>query len=163
MFKLNPRPYPRKAGLRGFTPGQRARALENDISALGMSSPTIDIDAGSPEAAVSRARVWLADGQKLEMLASHESRIRRGIGKSEEQLKECQAERKATCNQALEEAKLLAPLAIAEGEIYGQKENGFGFSNGEIVRLVRRDMRFQEAARLKEHGRQRPVQTPKAA
>src|ERR1700720_3155914 len=41
----------------------RARALESNIFALGMSSPTIEINAGSHEAnaAISQAQVWLAD------------------------------------------------------------------------------------------------------
>jgi hypothetical protein len=162
----------------------RARALESNIFALGMSNPMIDVDAGSPEAdaAICQARVWLADGKKLQMLALYESRIRRSIEKNEKQLKELQDERKAAYNQALDEAKLLAQLAIAEGEVYvyedecptypgqstpGMKASGhghgFGFSSDEIVRLVRRDMRLQQAARLQKQGSQRPAQMPKAA
>jgi hypothetical protein len=57
----------------------RARALESNIFALGMSNPTIEIEAGSQEAnaAISQAQVWLADGKKLQMLALYEQRIRR--------------------------------------------------------------------------------------
>ena len=96
---------------------------------------------------VKKARVWLADGKNLQMLALYESRIRRSIEKNEKQLKELQTERKAARDKALEEAKLLAQLAIMEGEIYIQEENGFGFSSEEIIRLVRREMRLQEAIR----------------
>jgi hypothetical protein len=57
----------------------RARALESNIFALGISNPTIEIEAGSQEAnaAISQAQVWLADGKKLQMLALYEQRIRR--------------------------------------------------------------------------------------
>jgi hypothetical protein len=127
----------------------RARALESNIFALGMSNPMNDVDIDSAEghAAICQARTWLADGKQLQMLALYESRIRRSIEKNEKQLKELQTERKAARDKALEEAKLLAQLALSEGEIYVQEENGFGFSSEEIVRLVRREMRLKEAIR----------------
>jgi hypothetical protein len=161
----------------------RARALENNIFAIGMSSPIIDINSGNPEtdAAVCQARVWLADGKQLQMLALYESRIRRSIEKNEKQLKELQAERQAAHDKALEEAKLLARLAIVEGETYVYEDgecaaspeangtgiaspsHGFGFSTEEILRLVRREMRLEQAALLKKQGWRRPTQMPKAA
>ncbi|MDQ1472315.1 MAG: hypothetical protein QOJ99_3795 [Bryobacterales bacterium] len=63
----------------------RARALESNIFAIGMSNPAIEIEASSPEtqAAISQARVWLADGRKLQTLALYEQRIRRSIEKNE--------------------------------------------------------------------------------
>ena len=127
----------------------RARALESNIFALGMSNPMNDVDIDSAEghAAICQARTWLADGKQLQMLALYESRIRRSIEKNEQQLKELQTERKTARDKALEEAKLLAQLALSEGEIYVQEENGFGFSSEEIVRLVRREMRLKEAIR----------------
>ena len=144
----------------------RARALESNIFALGMSRNDVDIDSAEGHAAVCQARTWLADGKQLQQLALYESRIRRSIEKNEKQLKELQTERKAARDKALEEAKLLAQLAILEGEIYVYEEsecpanasgqNGFGFSSEEIVRLVRREMRLQEAIR-------RTAKHPKAA
>jgi hypothetical protein len=136
----------------------RARALESNIFALGMSNPAIEVNVDSAEghAAICQARVWLADGKNLQMLALYESRVRRSIEKNEKQLKELQTERKAARDKALEEAKLLAQLAISEGEIYIQEENGFGFSSEEIIRLVRREMRLKEALR-------RTTKHPKAA
>jgi hypothetical protein len=143
----------------------RARALESNIFAIGMSSPMIDVDAGSPEAdaAISQARVWLADGKKLQMLALYEQRIRRSIEKNEKQLKELQTERKAEYNKALEEAKLLAQLDISEGIEYVQEENGFGFSSAEITRLARRELRLQEATQHRKRNWLRTSKHPKAA
>jgi hypothetical protein len=162
----------------------RARALESNIFAIGMSNPMIDVDIDSSEghAAVCQARVWLADGKKLQELALYESRIRRSIEKNERQLKELQAERKAEYDKSLEEAKLLAQLAITEGEVYildegecstypgarapgttATGQNGFGFSSEQIVRLVRREMRIQEALRHQKQGWSRNAKHPKAA
>ena len=134
----------------------RARALESNIFAIGMSRNDIDVDSAEGHAAICQARTWLADGKQLQQLALYESRIRRSLEKNEKQLKELQAERKAARDKALEEAKLLAQLALLEGEIYVQEENGFGFSAEEIVRLVRHEMRLQEAIR-------RRTKHPKAA
>jgi hypothetical protein len=160
----------------------RARALESNIFALGMSNPAIEVDVDSAEghAAICQARVWLADGKKLQMLALYESRIRRSIEKNEKQLKELQAERQAACDKALEEAKLLAQLALMEGETYvyedgcptypGQSTpginasgHGFGFSSGQIIQIVRREMRLQEARRCQKQGWNRDSKHPKAA
>jgi hypothetical protein len=150
----------------------RARALESNIFALGMSSPMVDIDAGDPEthAAISQARTWLADGKQLQMLALYEQRIRRSIEKNEKQLKELQTERKAKYNKALEEATLLAELAIMEGETYIQEENGFGFSSAEITRLAHREIRLRRAAQLQKQAlkpgagsKGAPFPMPKAA
>src|SRR5947209_3237450 len=94
----------------------RARALESNIFALGMSDPAMQVNADTPEAhaAISQARVWLAEGRRLQESALYESRIRRSVEENEMQLKELQAERKAAYEKALEEAKLLAQLALLE-------------------------------------------------
>jgi hypothetical protein len=151
----------------------RARALESNIFALGMSSPALDFNADSPEtdAAICQASVWLADGKKLQMLALYESRIRRSIEKNEKQLKELQTERKAAHDKALEEEILLAEFAIAEGETYvyedsecpaypgqiapGAKaagQNGFEFSSEEITRLAHRRIRLRRAIQLQKQA-----------
>jgi hypothetical protein len=164
----------------------RARALESNIFAIGMSNPAIDIDASSPEtqAAISQARVWLADGTKLQTLALYEQRIRRSIEKNEKQLRELRAERKAAHDKALEEEILLAQLAIMEGQTYEFDEegatnapgstpagkNGFGFSTAEITRLAHRELRLQKAIQYRNQSQKRtiwhqggPVRIPKAA
>jgi hypothetical protein len=144
----------------------RARALENNIFAFGMSGAIADAtDVDSPEghAAACQARVWLADGKNIQLLALYETRIRRNIEKNEKQLKELQTERKAAHAKALHEEILLAKLAISEGIPYDYcptypggstprdttsgQENGFGFSSHEITRLARRELRLEQAAR----------------
>src|SRR5947209_13510160 len=82
----------------------RARALENNIFAIGMSGPIGHAtDTGDPEshAAVCQARVWLQDGKSIQLLALYESRIRRTIEKNEKLLNDIQTERKAARNKAL--------------------------------------------------------------
>jgi hypothetical protein len=131
----------------------RARAIENNIFAIGMSDGPIAnaTNADNPEvlAAVCQARVWLADGKHIQALALYEHRIRRTLEKNEKQLKEIQVERNAARNQAFEEAILLAELALREGETYDPTEdlgeNGFGFSAPEIMRLASRRIRLQRA------------------
>ena len=69
----------------------RARALENNIFAIGMSGALTEAtNADSPEvlAAVCQARVWLADGKHLQALSLYEQRIRRSIEKNEKQLEQ---------------------------------------------------------------------------
>jgi hypothetical protein len=112
----------------------RARALENNIFAIGMSGDVADAtDADSPEvhAAVCQARVWLADAAKLQLLALYETRIRRNMEKNEKQLAELQAARKAERNRALEQARLLARLCLREGKPYtpAPGNDGFEFSS----------------------------------
>jgi hypothetical protein len=140
----------------------RARALENNIFAIGMSGDIADAtNADSPEvhAAVCQARVWLRDGRNLQLLALYEQRIRRSIEKNEKQLRELQTERKAAHDRDLEEAVILARLAIAEGKTYDAAEyapsgqNGFAFSTTEITRLARREIRLQEARAYRRPGR----------
>jgi uncharacterized tellurite resistance protein B-like protein len=156
----------------------RARALENNIFAIGMSGEiSAATNADSPEvhAAVCQARVWLADGKNLQRLSLYEQRIRRVIQNNEKQLKELQAERRAAYDKALAEATLLAQLAIAEGQTCDPAEdfppeNGFGFSAAQITRLAHRELRLQKAVRWQKHalhGRKAPQavsrRVPKAA
>ncbi|MDQ1469719.1 MAG: hypothetical protein QOJ99_1199 [Bryobacterales bacterium] len=161
----------------------RARALESNIFALGMSNPSIEVNVDSAEghAAICQAHVWLADGKQLQALSLYESRIRRSIGKNEKQLKELQTERQAARQKALEDEILLAQLALMEGEIYvyedsacrtypGQSSpgaetggHGFGFSSSEITRLARRELRLQEATRHRKQSWIRNSKHPKAA
>ena len=127
----------------------RARALENNIFAIGMSGAlTAATDADSPQvlAAVCQARVWLADGKHLQALSLYEQRIRRGIEKNEKQLEQLQAPRKAALAQAFEEEVFIAQVALSKGETYEPKnENGFEFSAPEILRMANRKIRLQQA------------------
>jgi hypothetical protein len=141
----------------------RARAMENNIFAIGMSGPigdATDVDSAEGHAAACQARVWLADGKNIQLLALYETRIRRNVEKNEKQLKELQTERKAAHAKALQEEILLAKLAISEGIPYecpaypGESTpgdttcgHGFAFSSHEITRLARRELRLHEATR----------------
>ncbi|MDQ1469914.1 MAG: hypothetical protein QOJ99_1394 [Bryobacterales bacterium] len=141
----------------------RARALENNIFAIGMSGPigdATDVDSAEGHAAACQARVWLADGRNIQLLAVYETRIRRNIEKNEKQLKELETERKAAHDKILQEEILLAKLALSEGVPYecptypggstpGETtgRNGFEFSTGQITRLARRELRLEQATR----------------
>ena len=81
-------------------------------------------------------------------------------------LKEIQAERRAKQAKQLEEAKLLAQLALSKGETYDPSkdfppvagQNGFAFSAAEINRLLDRENRLNEARKLA--GLDRNPKTP---
>ena len=114
----------------------RARAIENNIFALGMSGVIGErLQSNSPEvhAAACHAQVWLRDGKNLQMLALYESRIRRSVEKNEKQLRELQAERTAAYNQVLEEEKLLVRLAIAEAVQDGQSTQVNSQANAQLI------------------------------
>jgi hypothetical protein len=130
----------------------RARAMENNIFALGMSGPigdATDVDSPEGHAAICQARVWLADGKNIQLLALYETRIRRNIEKNERQLTELQTTRKEAQDKALQEEILLAKLAISEGIPYDYcppaEQDGFEFSPHEITRLARRELRLEQA------------------
>ena len=68
------------------------------------------------------------------------------------QLEALQAERKARQAQQLEEAKLLAQLALIEGQVYDPKQDialpGFVYSSRELNALIDRDNRLLRAKSL---------------
>ena len=153
----------------------RARAIENNIFAIGMSAgPIADAtDADSPEvlAAACQARVWLADGKHLQTISLYEHRIRRNIEKNEKQLKEIQAERNAPRDQALEEALLIAEFALSQDEAYDPAEdlgeNRFEFLPTGILRLAHRRIRLQKAIQYQKQTypgvkRRNPVPFPRS-
>jgi hypothetical protein len=126
--------------------------MENNIFAFGMSGAigdATDVDSTEGHAAACQARVWLADGRNIQLLALYETRIRRNIEKNEKQLKELQTERKAAHDKDLREEILLAKLAISEGVPYHapENQNGLAFSSHEITRLARRELRLEQATR----------------
>ena len=149
----------------------RARAMENNIFAIGMSGPIGDAtDGDNPEvhAAICQARVWLQDGNKLQLLTLYESRIRRNIEKDQKELADLQAIRYAARDQALEEATLLAHLSISEGEIYDPAEdfpqqNGFEFSAVQINLCAHRELRLRKARLLQKQAEPKSGQTARAA
>src|SRR5947209_2231661 len=132
----------------------RARAMENNIFAIGMSGPigdATDVDSAEGHAAACQARVWLADGKNIQLLALYETRIRRNIEKNEKLLEELQTERKAAYAKALYQEIILAKLAISENVPYeapDPEENGFEFSTDKITRLAQRELRLEQARRL---------------
>ena len=132
----------------------RARAIENNLLAMAVQGPigeATDIDTPEGHAAVCHARVWLADGRNIQLLALYETRIRRNIEKNEKLLEQLQTVRKAAHARALYEEIILAKLAISENVPYhapDPAENGFEFSSDKISRMARRELRLDQAIRL---------------
>src|SRR5437764_5568032 len=129
----------------------RPRAIENNLLAMAVQGPigeATDIDTPEGHAAFCHARVWLADGRNIQLLALYETRIRRNIEKNEKLLKELQTERKAEYNKVLQQEILLARLAIAEGKTYVMEDNGFDFSAEKITRMANREILLERDAKL---------------
>jgi hypothetical protein len=143
---------------------KRARAIETGIFALGhlgqlgaLATSDRDDPAQLPiDEALSRARTWVDKGANFQLLALYEQRIHRAIEKNMAQLRTLRAERKAACQQALEEAQLLAQLAYSKGEKYDPASDfppellqiGSDFSSAAISRLIDRNQRLSEARHL---------------
>ena len=132
----------------------RAAAIEDDIFALGVGQPG-EHTSGAPEVdvAFAQARVWLADGHKLQLLGLYAHRIQRRVENNLKMLREMQQERKAALKQAAEDLALLTQLAENKGETYDAERDfpveslppQFVFSKPEIARLAAHHRRLAEA------------------
>ena len=143
---------------------KRARALENSIFAQGPES--FDAETGNPEvdAALSAGQTWIEQSRNLQLLTLYEQRIHRALAKNVARLEALQAARAAIAAQAQDEAILLTDLAQCKGEIYDPAPDfppaayfgGFIYSSSEIVRLIGRAARLEEARNLASHARKSP-------
>ncbi len=127
----------------------RARAIENNVIALGHSSIDGEVETINTQmhAAMTQARVFWRNPEKFALLSLYEQRISRKLERNETRLRVLQTERKAALEQALEEAAILAELAESKGQTYdpapdlahrARTQNGFAFSTEEFTRLLRR-------------------------
>ena len=130
----------------------RARAIENNVLALGHSTPDADVIAENTQihAAFTQARTFWRNPEKFALLSIYEQRISRKIQRNEARLYALQAERKAALEQALEDARLLAEAAESEGHPYDPApdlttRHGFAFSPPEFARLLDRHRRLTRA------------------
>jgi len=144
----------------------RARALENNMFALGHGTQPGNLDCLNEEvhACLAQARTWMAESNNIQLLSLYETRIRRNIEKNEKRLEALQSARKDARDKAMEEALLLAQLALMKGETWdaSQQIHGFVFSGTEINRLIGRNLRIQEARFYQKHAwnRRAPWQKP---
>jgi hypothetical protein len=136
----------------------RARAIENNVIALGHSAIAGDVNTINTQmhAAMTQARVFWRDPDKFALLSLYEQRISRKLERNEARLKALQTERKATLETALEEAALLAELAESNNQTYdptpdfahrAKHQNGFAFSTDEIHLLLTRHRRLRTLKR----------------
>jgi hypothetical protein len=146
----------------------RARAIENNVIALGHSSIDGEIETINTQlhAAMTQARVFWRNPEKFALLSLYEQRISRKLERNESRLRTLQTERKAALEAALEEAAILAELAESKNETYdpapdfahrAQHQNGFGFSTDQIHLLLARKRR-QIASRQPHSAAQKPHQ-----
>jgi hypothetical protein len=133
----------------------RAASLEASLFFEGAERFADSLEAtGDPELdlVLSQGRVWTAEAKNLNLLSLYESRIHRRFEKNFAMLRKLQGDRKAALQQAIQEAALLAQLAEARREAYEMAEaferRNFVFSSAEIVQMVSRYRRLEEAKKL---------------
>ena len=88
---------------------------------------------------------FLENSKELERLTLYESRIGRAIQRNMKEFQAMQKTRKAAHAKAMEEAKLLAQLALMEGNPYDPKLDGFDFSPAEVTAAINRENRLSAA------------------
>jgi hypothetical protein len=129
---------------------KHAASLESGIFADGITQPD-EVTSGNVEVdtALAQARVWISKGGNLQLLGLYESRIQRRFEKNMVEIRTLQTERKASLEQALEEADLLCQLAESKGEEAEPSQfisvARFDFSSTDITRLVLRRRSLREA------------------
>jgi hypothetical protein len=133
----------------------RATSLESSIFAEGAERFAASSDATGDAAldeALSAGRVWQAEAKNLNLLSLYTVRFHRRYEKNMAELRRLQAGRKASLEQAIEEAALLSHMAKSKGEAYNMAEaftrRNFEFSTEEIARMVNRWRRLLEAKKF---------------
>jgi len=134
------RPYPRDVLATRITCGRRARAIENNMFALGHQGERREI-----QVALADARTFQANANQFQLLTIYEQRISRTVQRNLQQLQALQAERRQQHERALEEAQLLAQQSLVNGLAYDPAKDGFVFSNAEINFAIDRGNRLREA------------------
>jgi hypothetical protein len=134
---------------------KRARAIENNIFALGVNDHADKIESGDQQIdnALAEAQTWVEQAKFLALITLYEQRIHRAIEKSTALLNAEQARRKADYAEAEKEAILLTRHAGSKGETYddagdflpAQQHGGFVYSASEIARVSDRSRRVSEA------------------
>jgi hypothetical protein len=130
----------------------RARALESGIFAFGQCMEPVDPTDLAMLQAASQAKTWLKEGKNIQLLSLYQQRIQRSIERNMAELRTLRAERKAACDQAVEEAILLSQLAKSKGETYNPAADfpspSFVFSTTEFDTIIARKQRLDEARAL---------------
>ena len=127
---------------------RRAHAME---SALFEQVILEKDDAVDPASA--QAQAWIDASKGLQRIALYANRIERSITRDSAKLDALQSARKAAYAKAQEEAILLTKLAQAKGNTFDPASHfpsdgdfgGFAYSSSEIVRLMTRASRLEEA------------------
>jgi len=132
----------------------RARAIEENIFSLGLVTNPIEADDTDPRilAALTQARTFLDDSKQLALLTVYESRINRNLQRNMNELTRLQALREQARRDALDQALLLAQLAVSRGETPvpdpPAAPHGFAFSSSEITFHLDRNARLAAARQL---------------
>jgi hypothetical protein len=131
----------------------RARAIENNLFAIGIDHGADNTSVQQVDDAVAQVRTWSQEARNLNLLTIYTQRIQRSVDKNMLQLKTLQTERKEQAQEAMRQAKLLYQLAQAEGKPY-QPEAWFTaapqvlesvFSTAEITRELSREELMNDA------------------
>src|ERR1700689_214950 len=128
----------------------RSSAIEENIFALGFLDHSGDIDADHPElnAALTAARTFTREAKSIELLTLYEQRINRSLQKNLALLQQLQTNRKAERKAEMAEAKKLPQLSEKKGLPYDPAKDGFVFSTDQILAVIDRERRLEQAQHL---------------
>jgi hypothetical protein len=128
---------------------QRAHALEHRLfTQIMMLEQSAAADPASAD-----EETWTAKTCELKNISLQAGRIQRAIEKSTAELKSMQAQRKEAYSRTQEEAILLTQLAHAKDQTLDPEKDfpspqlcgGFEYSLSEILRVLNREARLEEA------------------
>jgi len=130
----------------------RATAVETNLLSLGITEMESRIHANHPdaEAALAMALAFREHNRAFANISVHSQRLARQFERTLAQLRQIQAERRATELRQLENAAKILKMhkhqhRSSEPAPYNPADDGFVFSNAEIETFLHREERMQQA------------------
>jgi hypothetical protein len=125
---------------------ERIRAMENNLFALGVHEYSGE-PASDPgiQCALAQAKSLDSRGDLFAKLSLYEQRLNRTLEKSKAELKQLQQARAEAREKTLEDAAQIRNLKEALEESWRPEQNGFEFSDRELVLWMRRRELLKQA------------------
>jgi hypothetical protein len=111
----------------------RARAIEENLFALGFESSRLDVGDPQATAALSQAETFRDNLKSFNLITLYESRINRNLDRNMDRLKQLQSDRREARAQALSESAVQSRDNQAV-----RTHNGFVFSEAEVAAASKR-------------------------
>ena len=125
----------------------RAAAVETNLFALGITEMEDRIRASHPEAetALAMALAYREHNRAFANISTYGQRLTRQFERTLNQLRQIQAERRATEKRQFDDAAKILKMHQDKNAPYNPTDDGFVFSNFEIETYMNRERRRQQA------------------